>query len=74
MGRFSSGSAITMCLLVCTQPSQAAVIVDFDSLTGSGDVDRGHAYVEDGYTLSNSASLPFRSVHPGSPRYTGSVS
>jgi len=66
--------AVLVGLLVFVGQPQAAVVIDFDSLTGSGDVYRGFTYVEDGYTLSNLASLNFRSVHPGSSRYTGSVS
>ena len=60
--------------LVATAAANAAVI-DFNGLVGTGLVDRGFTYTEDGYTLTNlSTPFPFTSIHSGDSRYTGTPS
>ncbi len=58
--------------------SAAATAIDFDSLVGTGEVNRGCTYMEDGFTLDYaSPCLPsgeFRSIHPPSFRFSSSVS
>jgi hypothetical protein len=60
-------------VLGMTSPTQAAII-DFNSLTGSGLVNRGLQYQEDGFQLDNLSLSQFTSIHSGDSRYTGTPS
>ncbi len=61
-------AAIGMVSAIGLSSAQAAVI-DFNGLAGSGLVDRGFTYTEDGFALDSlSTVFPFASIHSGDYR------
>ncbi len=69
----ASMAAIGMMSAIGLSGAQAAVI-DFNALVGSGLVDRGSTYTEDGFVLDHLSNNQFFSIHSGDVRFTRSVS
>ena len=61
-------------LAMLWQTGAQAVVIDFDGLVGSGTVERGFTYTEDGFVLDNLRGTDLRSIHSGGFSFTGSVS
>lgn len=58
-------------------PMAQAAVIDFNALAGTGLVDRGITYSEDGFVLDNLSStdpFAFGSIHSPDLRFTGTVS
>lgn len=67
--------ALLAALLSFATSQSYAVVIDFNALTGSGVVNRGFNYEEDGFQLDNlSSPWPFMSIHSGVWWYTGTPS
>lgn len=67
--------ALLAALLACVGFHTNAAVIDFNALAGTGLVNRGFHYEEDGFQLDNlSSTHPFTSIHAGDFRYSGTPS
>lgn len=69
-------SLLAAVALSAASQAASAVTIDFDALTGSGLVDRGLSYAEDGFRLDavGQTSNHLGSIQAGDYRYTGTPS
>jgi hypothetical protein len=73
-GKALASVALAVAVQLVSGPASAApIVIDFDSLDGTGNVVRPSPYIEDGFSLSLELGQ-FASFHSGSAFYTGTPS